>query len=249
MRGSLAIIRLLALAVSAFSSEGVICSPEEGAALFSAISDSDCAALGSMFDDGADVSVRDEIGATPLMRALEKDLSCSCVRTLLQAGADPNATHGSADISVLMVAAAYSTAEIVSLLLESGAEAQFSTSDGWTALMSAARNSSRPAVIRELVADGAKIDAQDRYGVTPLMRAAQTNPNPEIVETLLRLGADATIETPDGHTAYDLAKGAGRGRNFWRHWHLAAQKVAALTERSTASLFSRPVGYTPGTSM
>jgi ankyrin repeat protein len=214
VRGALAIIALLAFAASVSASKGVASSPEEGAALFSAISESDCALVGSLLDDGVDVSVRDEIGATPLMRALEKSLSRSCVRMLLQAGADPNATHGSADISVLMIAASYSTAEIVSLLLESGAEAEFTTPDGWTALMSAARNSAQPGVIRELVAAGADINVRDGYGVTALMRAAQTNPNPDIVETLVRLGANPKTKTADGHTAYGLAKAAGRGPEY-----------------------------------
>lgn len=212
MNRAVVLMAQLALFVSVLASGGAFSAEGERAALFVAIGESDCAAVKSLLHEGANVSVRDEIDATPLMRALEKDLSQNCVRALLEAGAEPNATHGSLQISVLMVAASYSTAEVVSLLLESGAKVDFATPDGWTALMSAARNSSRPEVIRELVAAGAKINATDRYGVTPLMRAAQTNPNPEIIELLLRLGADPTIETPDGYTAHDLAKSVSRDR-------------------------------------
>lgn len=212
MRRPLALIPLFALLVSILTPEDATCDEGAGAALFTAIGESGCAGIESLLDDGANVSARDDMDATPLMRALENNLPLDCVLTLLQAGADPNAIHGSLEISVLMVAASYSTAEVVSLLIESGAEVDFATPDAWTALMSAARNSSRPGVIGELAAAGANINARDQYGVTPLMRAAQTNPNPEIIETLVQLGADPTIQTPAGHTAYDLAKGNGRGR-------------------------------------
>lgn len=212
MRSTLPLIPLLVFLLSVLAYEGATCADGEGVALFAAIAESDCAAVESLLDDGANVSARDDIDATPLMRALENNLPRDCVLTLLQAGADPNAIHGSLEISVLMVAASYSTAEVVSLLIESGAEVDFATPDAWTALMSAARNSSRPGVIGELAAAGANINARDQYGVTPLMRAAQANPNPEIIETLVQLGADPTIQTPAGHTAYDLAKGNGRGR-------------------------------------
>jgi ankyrin repeat protein len=168
--------------------------------------------MGLLLRHGANVSVRDEVDATPLMRALEQDLPRDCVRTLLDAGADPNKAHGTLQISVLMVAASYSSAGVVSLLLESGAEVDFATPDGWTALMSAARNSSRADVILRLVAAGANINARDQYGVTPLMRAVQENPNPEVIEALVQLGANQGITTPDGHTAYDLARGSDRGR-------------------------------------
>lgn len=212
MRWPLALIPLLAFLVSVLASESETCAEGEGPALLAAIANSDCDEIQLLLDDGANFSARDEIGATPLMRALEKNLPPDCVLALIQAGADPNATHGSLKISALMVAASYSSAKVVTLLLESGAEVDFATPDGWTALMSATRNSSRPEVIRELVAAGANINALDGYGVTPLMRAAQTNPNSEIIAILVRLGADSTIKTPEGHTAYDLAKDAGRGR-------------------------------------
>lgn len=211
MRRNVALMGIFALYMSVLVSQPAACDEGEGTRLFSAVAESDCAAIGSLLDDGANVSARDEIGATPLIRALEKNLPRDCVLALLQAGADPNATHGSLQISVLMVAASYSTADVVSLLLESGAKVAFATSDGWTALMSAARNSSRPAVVRELVAAGADINARDHYGVTPLMRAVQANGNYEIIETLVHLGAGPGIVTPEGYTAHDLARSAGLG--------------------------------------
>lgn len=186
----------------------------EGASLFNLLGSSSCTEIQSYLKQGADVFARDEIGATPLMRALEKNLPSGCIRMLLDAGADPNATHGPLEISVLMVAASYSTAEVVSILLEEGAVVNFSTPDGWTALMSAARNSSRPGVIRQLVAEGANVNAQDRYGVTPLMRAVQNNPDPEVLETLVNLGADPTIKTSEGYTAFELGQALGRDEDY-----------------------------------
>lgn len=219
-----ALIAALLLPTAFLLVQSVLSAGDREASLSQAIEKSSCSEIYALLDGGADISSRDDIGATPLMRAVEQNLPRQCVRLLLRSGADPNATHGPLEISVLMIAASYSTAEVVSLLLQSGADVRLSTPDGWTALMSAARNSSRPAVIQTIVTAGANIDARDQYGVTPLMRAAQTNPNPELLETLVRLGADVEIRTPDGHTAYDLARQAG-----------VCKKVLALLEPGSSS--------------
>lgn len=174
--------------------------------LFEVIASGDCSNIHNAIDNGAPIDDRDDIGATPLMRAVEANLNPKCVRRLLDKGADPNATHGDQNISVLMIAASYSTPEVISLLVHTGAEVRFSTPDGWTALMSAARNSSQPEVIETLVALGADVNVVDRHGVTALMRAAQSNLNPEVTLALLKLGADSEIASPNGHTALDLAR-------------------------------------------
>lgn len=207
-------IPLLALSAALVLSPCTIGGEGPPGSLFHAIANSDCAEIQHALEHDSKISARDEIGATPLMRVVERNLQPECVRSLLHAGADPNATHGSQNISVLMVAASYSTAEIISLLVQSGAKVQFATPDGWTALMSAARNSSQPAVINALVTAGANINAVDQYGVTPLMRAAQNNPNAEIIDTLLQLGADLSAKSSSGHTAYDLARDVGRDKGL-----------------------------------
>jgi len=75
--------------------------------------------------------------------------------------------------------------------------------------MYAATNNKNPEVITTLLRAGAKIDDRDDNGFTPLMWAAMPffNDNPAvIITTLLNAGADPTIKSGDGKTAFDYAQ-------------------------------------------
>ena len=50
------------------------------------------------------------------------------------------------------------------------------------------------------------INIADRDGLTPLHYAAMKAESREIIDYLIKIGANKSLETPFGETAYDLAK-------------------------------------------
>ena len=59
--------------------------------------------------------------------------------------------------------------------------------------------------LRLILQDEENINAVDKNGRTALMYAARFNRNPEIIEILLEFGADASLKSVEGKTAYDYA--------------------------------------------
>lgn len=61
---------------------------------------------------------------------------------------------------------------------------------------------------RLLIEHGAQVNARDPHGKTALMFAAMFN-RIEIIELLLAHGADSSLKTSDGMTAFGLAQAMG----------------------------------------
>ncbi len=89
------------------------------AALLSAAASGDVAQTASLLDQGAAVDVRDELGRTPLMRAVMQS-RLEVVRLLLDRGADPNAADNTGD-TPLQQAKRQNSGEIAALLERVGA--------------------------------------------------------------------------------------------------------------------------------
>ena len=89
------------------------------AALLSAAASGDVAQTASLLDHGAAVDVRDELGRTPLMRAVMQS-RLEVVRLLLDRGADPNVADNTGD-TPLQQAKQQNSGEIAALLERVGA--------------------------------------------------------------------------------------------------------------------------------
>jgi ankyrin repeat protein len=126
-------------------------------------------------------SDRDDIGATPLIRAAALSTP-SRVRELLDAGADPNATTN-AGATALMWATGDATK--LRLLLDHGAAVNAATKDGDTALVTAARRGNTEAM-RLLIAHGADPNGSTRLKAE-LMRIAY-NDHPAVRQLLSDAG-------------------------------------------------------------
>jgi ankyrin repeat protein len=89
-------------------------------------------------------------------------------RTLLEAGADPNAiaTASFAQVSPLGTAANFGAVEIAALLLEHGADTEATADHGFTPLHAAAANGNKE-LVELLLAHGARRDARNENGKTP----------------------------------------------------------------------------------
>ena len=128
------------------------------------------------------------------------------VTTLLDQGADPNATvtRDTWKLNALREAVSENHLEVVKLLLERDADPCL---DGLT-LMASASDRKHEAVARLLVSCGLKVDEPDGDGETILMGKFRYSPSdPDDVAFLLELGADPNAKTDKGLTPLMMAAG------------------------------------------
>lgn len=154
---------------------------------------------------GADIEARDRQGFTPLLAASLSG-STSILRVLVHAGADLHTRNANGMTALALAATSpYRAAEKIEILINAGLDTEVPTRLGRTALMWAAIAGSAEA-IEALVQAGANTEARDHAGWTPLMHASYTYENPqEKVAVLLDLGADGSVRSNGGQTAFELA--------------------------------------------
>lgn len=167
-----------------------------------------------LLDRGADVSAVNQMGATPLHRAIDH---AEVVRTLLAHGADADAAdeRGRTPLSWL---ARYPQPEAIALLIDSGADPNATDHRGETPLHRAALWGSTGA-IEMLLAAGAEVNAQAYLQTTPLHFAVRHH-DPASLELLLSRSADVAAADEVGWTA--LHDVAARGKVAFAHLLLAA---------------------------
>jgi len=223
-----------------------LCLPSFGADVFSAIRENQVAAL-----KGADLTVRDRRGNTPLLYAASFG-SVEAVRALVAAGADVNAKNGF-DLTPLIGSA--TNLEKVRILVAKGADVNAKTKQGRTALMIAAACDGCSEVVKLLLSKGADAKVKDTGGTTAVALAADASDN-ESLRLLLAAGGEAqTVEnggvTPLIHAAMNcnmdattllLAKGADVNAKVTFAGKVKFGDIAlvGLTPLSIASTYCRP---------
>ncbi|XP_070776502.1 ankyrin repeat and SOCS box protein 2b [Enoplosus armatus] len=141
--------------------------------------------------------------------ALLLAVSCehlSCVRCLLEAGADPDISSKNKE-TPLYKACELQNVDMVSLILSHGATVNQRCGQGWTALHEAvSRNNTEICDI--LIRAGASINPPNTYSITPLIVAAQRG-HMRALCYLIGKGADVNMQTCDGVTALHEASKNG----------------------------------------
>lgn len=166
--------------------------------------------------EGADVNELDEsTNSAPLAEAAATG-NLEMVRTLLAAGAEPNARN-SRGTTALMRLDDDAGAELVRTLLAAGAKVNLKNEEGQTALHVAAEFQTAEA-LGVLLEAGAKVNASDKEGKTPLMIAAEEN-RLDNVKALIAAGADPDRRSKEGETALKLAR-------EYEYWEVIAALVA-----------------------
>ena len=168
----------------------------KAAELFDTIRAGDLKDFGKKLGAGADLTVRDAFGDTPLMYAALY-AGEGALRMLLDHGADPNDSNDSGATALMRAAGDLGK---VRLLLQAGAEVDARSDLGRTALMIAARKATTAPILKLLLDKGADPNARDSRGVTAIMEAARAG-DVESLEVLIEHGADVNAVRKNGRTA------------------------------------------------
>lgn len=161
-------------------------------------------ALGFLIDDATTIDKRSYQNWTPLHEACYYGNEM-CARMLIQSEANKEAKTESAR-TPLHLAADNNNLNCVKLLVEYGANIDAESENKWTPLHLVSMKSHLNAVSSAefLITNGADINCKDDQGLTPLHWAVFYNAE-EMVKLLLQKGADKTIESKKGKTAWDIA--------------------------------------------
>lgn len=151
---------------------------------------------------GADI---DAIGAdvTPLNYGLlaAHEVSAPAVKSLLRAGADPNAVNPNGWTALMLALWNNASLGTISDLLEFGADVNAEDNVKWTPIMFAGRFYRDPGVIGLLIEHGIQdIDHADGVKTTALYWAARENLSASIIDELLAAGADPNTVASNGET-------------------------------------------------
>jgi ankyrin repeat protein len=168
-------------------------------------------------------------------------------RTLLNAGADPNATIPDWGGTALIIASTMGQTDIVGALLDKGADPNYKDGNSFTALHSAVRDSdyggdraqreTAVGIVKLLLKHGADPNARlhqekptvratnelEFEGATPVALAAEVS-SLDAIRALVEGGADPNIPTAKGTTPLILASGAATD----------VQRARSLDERALA---------------
>ncbi|MDE3197111.1 MAG: ankyrin repeat domain-containing protein [Acidobacteriota bacterium] len=161
---------------------------------FKAIRANDLASLKALCQLG--VAVNDRLDWTPLHYAALFG-SVDAVRTILDAGGDPNSRNRSGATPLIFAAYNY---EKTRLLAEKGADVNANASDGTTPLWVASGAPGNENTVRYLMEKGADPKAKRPSGADYLMRAAEYQ-DPAMVHFLLDKGLDPHAAAASGITA------------------------------------------------
>lgn len=195
--------------------------------------------LSGLLAKGADVSVTDKNGCTPLTLAAWGGHS-DVVDRLLDAGSKVDHTDY-AGRTPLMRASQWGHTVSVQRLVARGARVDAADSNGCTALTLAAQWGHHDT-IEALIAAGATVDRQDKNDCTPLTWAAREGRH-QVIERLLAAGASVDQKNNDGRTA--LMRAAYEGRTEVIERLLDAGAVADLADKNgcTALMHAAVAGH------
>jgi len=164
-------------------------------ALFEFPSPTDPDVLKLLIEKGVDVNEANNLGRTPLYKALVWSADVSIISILLANGAKID-HKDEFDESITDVALkAKNAKELIPLLQKHGKP----EANSEVMIIEAARNCKNPEILQSIVSSGADIKAFNQHGENLVTVAAKNN-NPEVLKYVLSLALDANMANKDGFT-------------------------------------------------
>ncbi len=168
-------------------------------------------ALGALLAlDPQGLANRDEQGYTPLHYAAENSPDVAFIRAVAGLGADVGA-FSDYGVSVIDLAAGYSTPQVITALIELGADPaplfEPSSHALETPIMFAARYNPDPAVLALLADHGANLRDTDMRLNSLLHIAVMSENRPRVIRALVAMGLDVDTRQFDGLTPLHMALG------------------------------------------
>lgn len=155
-----------------------------------------------LLDRGLMINARDEQGLTPLIYSVRYN-SQNTVKLLMKKGADLQ-ERDKKGLSLLHYAAAFGDSEMVAFLLHAGLDIHDMTELGAPIHSACKNNYNADRIISLLISEGADIESTGKNGFTPYLFSIALG-NQMAAKTLKEAGADTSVASKDGSTAFTLA--------------------------------------------
>ena len=157
-------------------------------------------AINVLLSAGADRTIEDAYGDTWIHYAIHGDCSKEVLQSIIDQGADVNATNKEGD-TPLMLASQNENEDAINVLLSTGANRSRTFKDryGDTWIHYAVREDCSNEVLQSFIDHGHDVNATNEMNVTALMLVSE-NGNVDAMNVLLRAGADRTIKDAVGNT-------------------------------------------------
>ena len=155
-------------------------------------------AINVLLNAGADPDIADAKGATWIHQAVVGSCSKETLQTIIQHGADVNATNENS-ITALVMACVRGKVEAINVLLDAGADRNITDDKGATWIHHAVDGTCSKETLQTIIDHGAAINARNKDHGTALMIACRKG-NEEAIDVLLDAGADRNIADNKGAT-------------------------------------------------
>lgn len=189
-------------------------------ALMTAANKGQISLIKDLLYSGADIQAKDHDGWTPLMFAARYQENPEVTNLLVKSGAVIS-TQNKHGINALKLAAAFNkNPEVLAAMLKNRS---VSEKDVRSAFVYAIQSESSVSILNVFLEKGVQINVSFD-GKTPLMYAADCNSSTEIIAWLLENGANASLKTSKGKTAFDFARENSKLPHDGVYWALNEMK-------------------------
>ena len=160
-----------------------------------------------LLNAGANPRISDADDHTWLHEAVRGGYSQVVLETMINHGADVNATIKN-NRTALMIVTVHGNRKAIYVLLSAGADPNSADADGDTCLHYAVRNGCCAEVLQAIISLGVDVNATNKRNVPALMLACDRG-NKDAIKVLLNAGADPNLTDDKGATCIHCAVGEG----------------------------------------